>query len=80
MDDSGKSSWKGNQVKPLRKRLEEARKSTALSWEIIERDYILSWVLAGIGVNEKLQNGLIFKGGTALKKEIRQPPLRIVLS
>jgi len=55
-------------MKPLRKRLEEARKNIGLTWEIIERDYILSWVLAGIGVNEKLQNGLIFKGGTALKK------------
>ena len=57
-----------NQMKPLRKRLEEARKNTGLSWEIIESDYILSWVLAGIGVNEKLRNDLIFKGGTALKK------------
>jgi len=55
-------------MKPLRKRLEEARKNTGLPWEIIERDYILSWVLAGIGVNGKLQNELVFKGGTALKK------------
>lgn len=55
-------------MKPLRKRLEEARKNTKLPWEIIERDYILSWVLAGIANNKKLQNGLIFKGGTALKK------------
>jgi len=55
-------------MKPLRKRLEEKRKEIGLSWEIIERDYILSWILAGIAVNEKLQNKLIFKGGTALKK------------
>jgi len=55
-------------MKPLRKRLQEVRENTGLLWEIIERDYILSWVLAGIGANEKLQNGLIFKGGTALKK------------
>ncbi len=55
-------------MKPLRKRFEEVRENTGLLWEIIERDYILSWALAGIGVNEKLQNGLIFKGGTALKK------------
>ena len=66
MDDSGKSPWEDAQMKPLRKRLEEARKNTGLSWETIERDYVLSWILAGIGVNEKLQNGLIFKGGTAL--------------
>ena len=55
-------------MKPIRKRLEEARRNTGLSWEIIEKDYILSWVLAGIAVNVKLQNELIFKGGTALKK------------
>jgi predicted nucleotidyltransferase component of viral defense system len=68
MDDSGESSRKANQMKPLRNRLEEARKNTGLPWEIIERDYILSWVLASIGVNEKLCAGLIFKGGSALKK------------
>jgi len=55
-------------MKPLRRRFEEVRKNTGLSWETIERDYILAWVLAGIGVNEKLQKTLIFKGGTALKK------------
>ena len=55
-------------MKPIRKRLEEARRNAGLLWEIIEKDYILSWVLAGIAANEKLQNELIFKGGTALKK------------
>ena len=55
-------------MKPIRKRLEEARRDIGLSWEIIEKDYILSWVLAGIAANKKLQNELIFKGGTALKK------------
>lgn len=35
-------------MKPLRNRLEEARKRTGLPWEVLERDYILSWVLAGI--------------------------------
>ena len=55
-------------MKPIRKRLEETRRDIGLSWEIIEKDYILSWVLAGIAANKKLQNELIFKGGTALKK------------
>jgi hypothetical protein len=31
-------------MKPLRKRLQEVRENTGLLWEIIERDYILSWV------------------------------------
>ena len=55
-------------MKPIRKRLEKARKNTGLSWEMIEKDYILSWALVGIAANKKLQNELIFKGGTALNK------------
>ena len=55
-------------MKPLRIRLEEARKRTGLPWEIIEKDYILSWILAGIGRVDALRDNLIFKGGTALKK------------
>jgi len=40
-------------MKLIRKRIEEARKEAGLSWEIIEKDYILSWVLAGIAANKK---------------------------
>ncbi|MBA7553669.1 hypothetical protein ES705_46265 [subsurface metagenome] len=47
-------------MKPIRKRLEKARRDVGLSWEIIEKDYILSWVLAGIASNVKLQDKLIF--------------------
>lgn len=51
-------------MKTIRKRLEEARKETGLPWEIIiEKDYILSWILAGIATNKALKNELIFKGG-----------------
>jgi predicted nucleotidyltransferase component of viral defense system len=55
-------------MKPLRTRLQEARKHLGIPWEILERDYILSWVLAGIGQVEVLRQTLVFKGGTALKK------------
>lgn len=55
-------------MKPLRTRLQEARKHLGIPWEILERDYILSWVLAGIGQVEALRETLVFKGGTALKK------------
>jgi len=55
-------------MKPLRLRLEEARKRLGLPWEVLERDYLLSWILAGITQVEILQNSLVFKGGTALKK------------
>lgn len=34
----------------------------------IEKDYILSWILAGIANNELLSKSLVFKGGTVLKK------------
>lgn len=52
----------------LRSKLLEARQRLKLPWEILERDYLLSWILAGIAQVNILRNGLIFKGGTALKK------------
>lgn len=35
-------------MKPLRIRLQEERKRLGLPWEVIERDYLLSWILGGI--------------------------------
>jgi predicted nucleotidyltransferase component of viral defense system len=55
-------------MKPLRTRLQEARQHLGIPWEVLERDYLLSWVLAGIGQVERLRDTLVFKGGTALKK------------
>lgn len=55
-------------MRPLRSRLEEARKHLGVPWEVLEKDYILSWVLAGISQTPVLGNTLVFKGGTALKK------------
>ncbi len=34
----------------------------------IEKDYVLSWVLYAISKNKTLNNALVFKGGTVLKK------------
>lgn len=34
----------------------------------IEKDYVISWVLWGIARNEFINNNLVFKGGTCLKK------------
>ncbi len=36
--------------------------------DIVEKDYILGWVLAGIGTEPALRDGWVFKGGTCLKK------------
>ena len=35
---------------------------------IVEKDYVLGWVLAAINQNKKLDGQWIFKGGTCLKK------------
>jgi predicted nucleotidyltransferase component of viral defense system len=55
-------------MKPLYTRLQEARKRLGIPWEVLERDYILSWILAGITEVPALRDTLVFKGGTALKK------------
>ena len=55
-------------MKPLRVRLQETRQKTGLPWEVLERDYLLSWILAGMARVDVLRKTLVFKGGTALKK------------
>ncbi len=52
----------------LRREINNLRKNTGISWEILEQDYVLSWMLYGISQIEKLKETMIFKGGTALKK------------
>ena len=44
------------------------RRELQVPREVLERDYVLSWVLAGLVGEESLSQSLIFKGGTALKK------------
>jgi predicted nucleotidyltransferase component of viral defense system len=36
--------------------------------EVVEKDYVLGWLLAGIANNPELRDAWIFKGGTCLKK------------
>lgn len=36
--------------------------------DVVEKDYVLGWVLAGIGTEPTLRDGWVFKGGTCLKK------------
>lgn len=55
-------------MKPLKIRLLESRERFGMGWEILERDYLLSWILAGMARVDALSKTLIFKGGTALKK------------
>jgi predicted nucleotidyltransferase component of viral defense system len=40
----------------------------SLEAKMIEKDYILGWLLAGIGHHPALNKQWIFKGGTCLKR------------
>jgi predicted nucleotidyltransferase component of viral defense system len=42
--------------------------SLGLSLDVIEKDYVLGWVLAGINNDAELRDNWVFKGGTCLKK------------
>jgi len=35
---------------------------------VVEKDYVLGWILAGINAHEELTDSWVFKGGTCLKK------------
>jgi predicted nucleotidyltransferase component of viral defense system len=35
---------------------------------VVEKDYVLGWILAGINAHEELADSWVFKGGTCLKK------------
>lgn len=36
--------------------------------EIVEKDYVIGWLLTGISTNPETSSNWIFKGGTCLKK------------
>ncbi len=36
--------------------------------DVVEKDYVLGWMLWGIGVHTRLHSEWVFKGGTCLKK------------
>jgi predicted nucleotidyltransferase component of viral defense system len=46
----------------------EAASSFSLLPNIVEKDYVLGWILAGINAHEELAESWVFKGGTCLKK------------
>ncbi|MDB5925580.1 MAG: hypothetical protein JWN13_4516 [Betaproteobacteria bacterium] len=35
---------------------------------VVEKDYVLGWMLAGVSQNERTRDSWVFKGGTCLKK------------
>src|SRR5258708_14047920 len=40
----------------------------SLTPHVVEKDYVLGWMLAGINAHPALRDSWIFKGGTCLKK------------
>ena len=48
--------------------LHALRGEWSLSDEVIEKDYVLGWLLAGIAADPVLRDQWVFKGGTALRK------------
>lgn len=55
-------------IKPLRKRLDAVAKRDQIRLDVLQQDYLLSWVLVSLYSHPLLKNSLVFKGGTALKK------------
>lgn len=51
-----------------RREILEAASSFSLLPNVVEKDYVLGWILAGIDAHEELAEDWVFKGGTCLKK------------
>jgi predicted nucleotidyltransferase component of viral defense system len=46
----------------------EFAREVGLSTKIVEKDYVLGWLLGGISNHPALRSTWLFKGGTCLKK------------
>ena len=55
-------------MKPLRLKIQDQTQLKKVPQHVIEKDYALSYILAGIAKHPVLSETLVFKGGTALKK------------
>jgi predicted nucleotidyltransferase component of viral defense system len=55
-------------MKPLRIKIQNEAQIKKVPMHVIEKDYALSYVLAGMAKQPELSHSLIFKGGTALMK------------
>jgi predicted nucleotidyltransferase component of viral defense system len=51
-----------------RRELLALAEAVSLQPRVIEKDYVLGWILAGINAHAALTGTWIFKGGTCLKK------------
>ena len=51
-----------------RREIMDFSREFGLSPNVIEKDYVLGWVLEGISSHSKISGDWVFKGGTCLKK------------
>jgi predicted nucleotidyltransferase component of viral defense system len=51
-----------------RREILDAAAQTSLTPHVVEKDYVLGWMLAGISRHLELADNWVFKGGTCLKK------------
>lgn len=51
-----------------RRELDELRSEWSLDISVIEKDYVLGWLLAGVAQHAELSEAWVFKGGTCLRK------------
>lgn len=51
-----------------RREIIEAAKVLSLRPQVVDKDYVLGWILAGIYAHPTLARSFVFKGGTCLKK------------
>ena len=51
-----------------RREILETATRMSLRPHVVEKDYVLGWMLAGIGAHPALSDNWLFKGGTCLKK------------
>ena len=64
----GSRSVEGNCCLIDKREILEAASSFGLSPHVVEKDYVLGWLLAGIHAHEEIGEAWAFKGGTCLKK------------
>jgi predicted nucleotidyltransferase component of viral defense system len=60
------AEWWGRMITRLD--IEERVREWRLREDVVEKDYVIGWVLWGIGADETLSTAWAFKGGTSLKK------------
>ncbi|MCC6830839.1 MAG: nucleotidyl transferase AbiEii/AbiGii toxin family protein [Thermoleophilia bacterium] len=51
-----------------RAEIQDRAREWGLTDEVVEKDYVLGWLLWGIGQDPRLSDHWVFKGGTCLKK------------